>query len=169
MVSTFGPISSGQDAVGSRTFSCSSSTAFDIETLISDGEEGGPDGVFINGTSWLVIVVPKSTLTDSIINPVKLNHARLGYIATSTVKDVCPRGKSPYTSRSVLDLYAPVPSRPDPLSMHRILDGGPCYAILSRDHRYHWNSCGGIMSWEVYAAFYVDEHEVMVQNDSENK
>jgi len=71
---------------GSRVFSCPSGTTFDTETLIPVAAEGGPDRVFINGTSWPVIVVTKSKLTDPVINPVKLLHARLGHVAPSTLK-----------------------------------------------------------------------------------
>lgn len=73
---------------GSKIIACPSDRTYNTEPLTLFGDEGGPDRVFINDTSWYVIVVTMSKLTVHVIDPVKLLHARLGRIAPSTRKVV---------------------------------------------------------------------------------
>lgn len=73
---------------GSRISSCPTGIAFDIKSLMPAGEEGYLDRVFINCTSWTVIVIAKSKLTKPIISHAKLLHARLGHFVPFTMNVV---------------------------------------------------------------------------------
>lgn len=85
--------------LGSKIFTGPTSRIIVTKDLESDGDQGGPDLVFVNGTKWSAVVFGKTKRTAAKLNLTKLLHARLGNIAPTIMKAVIRANDQPLIFR----------------------------------------------------------------------